>query len=212
MSYGGYAESGIFVLKSRAQYQFHLRGASKIARDSSVVSILRNLTTNNTIDICGANIGVDANTRFVIESAATLLLEPGTYTWQSRVKTPGGAAIGDSSLQGEWAQTPSREMVTRGAKEAFSLMSGTNGLNVFARGYVSCQLVPGESIDASVIVTDLTTGQSLPPSQLHWDQPLTDKEIGAVPYLLAAGHTYQAKVKIVYSGNAQVSCRLAQAF
>lgn len=207
MSTGSVAESGLFELRASMQLQYHVEGSVNCEPGATLVALLRDHTRNQELRVCGAAIGTGVANRFLVRGAASLLLDPGVYGWQSRLLSPAGSTLAGPRLSGLWLQSP-EPLETFGTTEAYSVMSGVAGKNWAARGYVTVR-APGQSVYARLLVTDLATGQPVgPPSELNLGSPMQDKDVGYVPYVMQGGGRYEAR--LIVECEAEVSCRLLQ--
>jgi hypothetical protein len=207
---GGHATAGLFELKSPAQYAFRANGGCKVARGSRMRTRLNNLTTGQSLDIAGADIGEGIDSRFVIRSGASLLLAPGTYNWLCEVQPNPADAIDEASLTATVANSP-EPIETRGVREAFSLVSGRQGRNVVAIGSFTAAIGDSEYAAARLVVTDLSTNQQFASPLIEIVGPTQEPEsTGAVPYILTEGHIYRAFFRVDYAGTGRIACTLTQ--
>lgn len=209
---GGSAESGIFVLKAPTQYDFTLRGGAKISAHTPFRTILENIDTGESFSPVGGDIGLGTGTTYSIQAATSLLLPAGRYRWQSAIQPTNVATLAGATLRGDWTDGAGRTFVVHGTRRAFSCTSGREGVQVFARGFVTCQSQPGERIRAIVLVSDQATNTSYPISEFEATQPVDSKDIGVVPYVLQKDHLYVTGLQVEYDGAAAISCRLEQSF
>jgi hypothetical protein len=210
MGSGGPATAGLFELKSRAQYLFSSRGNAKFAAGSRIVTRLNNLSTGQSLDICGADAGLGMTERFVVVSNASLLLQPGVYSWISEIKPNPNDAIDDIALISSVANSP-EPIETRGIREAFSVVSGTQGRRMFARGYFDTAIGSSEYLSAQLVVKNLTTGQQFASPVVEMIGNATNPNAtGVVPYDVVADQLFLAQFTINYTGAGRVSCLLRQ--
>jgi len=204
---GSVAESGLFEVLAPRQVQYHVEGSVSCESGVLLRALLRDYTRDQELSVCGARVGSGTKERFVLRGAASLLLDPGIYGWQSRLIAPAGISLEAPRLSGFWAQNP-EPLETRGTTEAYSIIGGAGGENWNARGYVTV-LAPGEPVYARLVVTDLSSNKPVgPPSELALGSPMQDKDVGFVPYVLEGGKRYEARLTV--ECRAAVNCRLLQ--
>lgn len=207
---GGPAAAGLFELKTPTQYLFSTRGNAKISRDSRLVTRLSSFSAGKSWDVCGADAGLGMGERFIIQTRASLLLDPGIYNWISEIRPSPADQIDEIYLTASVANSP-EVCETRGVREAFSMMSGPQGRKVFARGVIEMNIGPSEFLSAQVVVRNLTTNQVFESGVLELignsNGPVST---GVVPYVVNAKQLYLATLKINYAGMGRVSCLLRQ--
>jgi hypothetical protein len=207
---GGPAAAGLFELKTPAQYLFSTRGNAKLSRDSRLVTRLSSYSTGKSWDLCGADAGFGIGEKFVIQTNASLLLDPGIYNWISEIRPNPADQIDEIYLTASVASSP-EACETRGVREAFSMMSGPQGRKVFARGLIETNIGPSELLSAQVVVRNLATNQVFKSGVLELignsNGPVST---GVVPYIVAANQLFLASLKINYAGTGRVSCLLRQ--
>lgn len=69
-------------------------------------TLLKNLETGLEVAILGKNIGFTKNSRFPIQMATSILLEPGTDIWQTLLERTSRRDLASSSLRADWAGSP----------------------------------------------------------------------------------------------------------
>lgn len=210
MGSGGPATAGLFELRTPAQYLFSSRGGAKLAAGSRIVTRLNNLSTGQSLDICGADAGLGMAERFAIVSNASLLLQPGVYSWISEIKPNPNDAIDEIGLMASVANSPD-PIETRGIREAFSVVSSTQGRHMFARGFFDTAIGASEYLSAQLVVRNLATGQEFASPVIEMIGNATNPNAtGVVPYDVVAGQMFLARFRINYTGSGKVSCLLRQ--
>lgn len=206
---GGMSLSGLFELRKRVQYLFQVTGACMGPPGTKISTLLYNRNTQKTIVVSEADIGLPQQAQFPIMASASLLLEPAIYTWASRILPIDDTGV-SVSLRGVVANSPEK-IDTRGRYQASSVMSGPAGRSVNAIGLVDVTLGASQSARATVSVTNLQTGAVLATGVTESQGPFEGAMQPAVaPYLLAAGVTYRAQIRVTASAGAQVRCLLRQ--
>ncbi len=208
----GPSTSGIFELKSSAQYLFKTRGGASVPRYSRARTMLLDHASGRSFDVASAEIGAGLAANTVILTSGSLLLAPGRYSWFSEVSPQPFDQVTSCRLRVTVANSP--EMIeTRGERLAISAMGGNSGTDVFARASITAEVGDSEEYSAQVSVVNLMTNEEFTTPPLQGVGPTGGEVvIGVVPYVLTAGHVFRATLRVNYAGAGRVGVVLRQTY
>lgn len=207
----GPSTSAIFELKRPVQYLFNTYGNSAVPPASRARTMLYDHAAARSYEVAAAEIGFGLDRNFPIQTAGSLLLGPGRYSWFSEVNPQPFDQIAGCYLRADAVNSP-EPILTRGLRQVASAVSGAAGRKVYARASVDAKIPDTEPFSAQITVVNLMTGAQLATPMLQGIGPTEGLvEIGVVPYVLTAGHVYRATFIVNYNGPGTVSSALLQA-